>query len=120
MSKLQNTRTVTESGHFEEYLWVDCVRGVAPSYWANLMRQHLESRCIVCIRTYHFWETVRAIAAQEHSYSPPELLVASVKRKFFFRHSLVRQSEEFSKGIFSCQVGSLIKYGDSPAINSCS
>jgi hypothetical protein len=71
--------------HFSDEAWVDYVRGTNPLTTAKGMETHLASGCLNCKATLDLWRSVRMIARNENTSTPPENLTRAVRMDFAIR-----------------------------------
>jgi hypothetical protein len=68
--------------HFSVEKWIDFANEVVASDEKELMDKHLEHGCKSCQQTVSLWQRVRASAAAEGKYQPPESAVRIAKAAF--------------------------------------
>jgi hypothetical protein len=71
-----------EMEHFKTKTWIDFVNGVVRADEKELIAQHLKKGCKSCMETVSMWQRVRASAAAEGNYQPPEDTVRLAKAAF--------------------------------------
>lgn len=69
-------------GHFSVEKWIDFVNRAVTTNEQEQMDQHLSLGCKSCQKTVSLWQRVRASAAAEGSYQPPESAVRIAKASF--------------------------------------
>jgi hypothetical protein len=65
--------------HFSVEKWIDFVNQAVTSSERELMNEHLNFGCEFCQETASLWQRVRASAASEGNYQPPESAVRIAK-----------------------------------------
>jgi hypothetical protein len=68
--------------HFSVEKWIDFVKEAVTSNEKALMNKHLKLGCESCQETVSLWQRVRASAAMEGNYQPPENAVRIAKAAF--------------------------------------
>jgi len=68
--------------HFNVEKWIDFVNQAVTSNEKELMGKHLKLGCESCQATVSLWQRVRASAAMEGTYQPPESAVRIAKAAF--------------------------------------
>jgi len=68
--------------HFSVEKWIDFANQAVTSNEKELMDKHLELGCKSCQQTVSLWQRVRASAAVEGNYQPPESAVRIAKAAF--------------------------------------
>jgi len=68
--------------HFSVEKWIDFVNQAVTSIEKQLMNKHLKLGCESCQETVSLWQRVRASAAVEGNYQPPESAVRIAKAAF--------------------------------------
>lgn len=72
--------------HFEDGMWIDFVRGLAPIEAARQLEAHLEAACPECVETHAAWSRILDLTRRELSYRVPEDTVRVVHAAFALRH----------------------------------
>ena len=68
--------------HFNVEKWIDFVNQAVTTSEKNLMDKHLKLGCMSCQQTVSLWQRVRASAAVEGNYQPPQSAVRMAKAAF--------------------------------------
>lgn len=68
--------------HFSVEKWIDFVNQAVTSHEQQRMDQHLSLGCESCQKTVSLWQRVRASAAAEGNYQPPESAVRLAKASY--------------------------------------
>ena len=68
--------------HFSVEKWIDFVNQAVTSHEQQLMDKHLNLGCKSCQKTVSLWQRVRASAAVEGNYQPPESAVRVAKASY--------------------------------------
>lgn len=88
--------------HFDNFEWVDFVRGLGGDRCIELIQKHLGDGCPVCVKDLEVWRELPSFASREADYTPPASIVRIAKAAVFLRsgRSVLPAAQSVAKLVF--------------------